>query len=414
MKYIFKFDFVRWFELGISFFLFFFLVAPKVSNLFIFVLILIVLFGYYKKDISFKFSRIFILFFSFYFFYLIGSIWTNHLSIALGYLEKKISLLLFPLLFSFRLVKGNISLYKPILFFLIGLIFLSIAGFVNSFHCFFVNGSTLCFTSSTLSFVQHPTYFAAFLFFSMGLVWYGYQQKFKFFSYKLVVIYLIFAFIVQFLLVSLAGILYMFLFLFILLLKYLHTKYNRFLIVSSVILFTVSAFFGVKYVPYLKDEVAQSKEAFLIYMQNPDSFIQSRIYPFSGNETRLSMWHVSSQVFKEHILGVGTGNVDDYLGAKIISFGQPEFAALNFNPHNQFLQIAVEIGIFGLILFVFLLGSVLSISVKTRNYLLFILITSLIFNSMFESMLQKQSGMVFYSFWITLLIAHPHLLNEKN
>ena len=60
--------------------------------------------------------------------------------------------------------------------------------------------------------------------------------------------------------------------------------------------------------------------------------------------------------------------------------------------------------IIGLLLFIILIGSLLKFAFINRNYLILILVTSLIFNSLFESMLQRHSGIVFYCFWITLII----------
>ena len=404
MKDMFKYDFRRWVEFLLSIFIFTFLILPKLSNLIIFCLIIFVFIGYVKKNIYFSFNNLNYLFIAFYFCYLIGSLWTNHPSVALGYLEKKLSLLVFPLLFSFKLKEGKLSLRLPILAFVFGLIFLTIEGLFASFNCFFSNGSKLCFSASTLSSIHHPTYFSVFLFFSMGLVWYGYKSNFRFFNFPLVITYLIFAFLVQSSLMSLAGVLYLYFFLSVLLFIYLIKKFNKILILLLFIVGITITFSSVKYIPYLRDEIGQSQEAFKNYIKNPVKYIKSRVYPLSGNDTRLAMWETSFLVFEEHIFGVGTGNVDDYLASRLNHFGQTELAKQNYNPHNQFLQIAVEIGIIGLLFFLILLGGLLKFAFKNKNYLILILVTSLIFNSLFESMLQRHSGIVFYFFWITLII----------
>jgi O-antigen ligase len=75
----------------------------------------------------------------------------------------------------------------------------------------------------------------------------------------------------------------------------------------------------------------------------------------------------------------------------------------NYNPHNQYLQVAVEIGILGLMLFLVLLGMIFSYAIKWKNSLLFLICGNLAFNCIFESMLQRQSGIVFYTFLILLL-----------
>ena len=122
------------------------------------------------------------------------------------------------------------------------------------------------------------------------------------------------------------------------------------------------------------------------------------------------MWAASCQVFVEHPFGVGTGNVDDFLSDKLNEIGQPHMAAKKLNPHNQFLQTAVEVGVFGLALLIFLAIYGTYVSIQTKNWLLLFVIISLAFNCLFESMLQRQSGIVFYTFWICLLpICFPEI-----
>jgi O-antigen ligase len=88
---------------------------------------------------------------------------------------------------------------------------------------------------------------------------------------------------------------------------------------------------------------------------------------------------------------------------RLVELGLNQQAALNYNPHNQYLQIAAELGIIGLLLFlgILLYGVVWAIS--SKNWLLTLVMLSLMFNCFFESMLQRQSGIVFYCFWICIL-----------
>jgi O-antigen ligase len=414
MRNIFKYDFEKWFEFSISIFIFTFLISPKISNLFILFIFIVLVLGYIKKNIYFRFNKLSYYFIGFYICYLIGAIWTNHPSIAIGYLEKKLSLIVFPLLFSFKLREGKLSLRLPIIAFVFGLLCLTTYGLISSFDCFFSNGSKLCFSATTLSSIHHPSYFSVFLFFSMGLVWYGYKNNFKFFNFPIVFIYIIFSILIQSSIMSLAGVLYLYLFLGGVLFIYILKKFNKILILLFFTIGITASLSSVKYIPYLGDEISQSQLAFFNYLKNPGQYIKSRSYPLSGNDTRLAMWEISILVFEDHLFGVGTGNVDDYLALRLNDFGQKELAKQNYNPHNQFLQIAVEIGILGLVLFIFLLFKLFEFSRNNKNYLLFILTTSLIFNSLFESMLQRQSGIVFYSFWICLIVAFSESFEKSN
>lgn len=333
----------------------------------------------------------------------------------MSYLEKKMVLVVFPLLFSFQLKEGSISLIKPISATVLGVIVLFIYGFWNSlFNCFLnpENGSWLCFSASTLSNIHHPSYFSTFVFLSMLLAWFGFKNKYKGFTKSRAILYISFTIILQFMIMSLAGVLFLYFFLLFLIFRYFLSKYNKFYVILVFGISISITLYSVKYIPYLNEEIRQSQEAIELYFDSPKDYIQTRPYPMSGNDTRLTMWTVSSSVIAEHPFGVGTGNVDDALEEKLISYHQKEFAKQHYNPHNQFLQIAVEIGIVGFFVFIFLLISILLKGYTNGDYLSIILVANLAFNCLFESMLQRHSGIVFYVFWFCLLLAFYE--NAKN
>jgi len=165
----------------------------------------------------------------------------------------------------------------------------------------------------------------------------------------------------------------------------------------------ISLFGVVKYTPGVNTQFQYSIDYLVEYWENPQEFFRSKQTYVGGSETRLIMWAASAQVFAEHPLGVGTGNVDDYLTDKLNEIGQPHMAKKKLNPHNQFLQTGVEVGIVGLTLLLLIVFYGIYYSIKTKNWLLLFLIISLAFNCLFESMLQRQSGIVFYTFWICFL-----------
>lgn len=138
------------------------------------------------------------------------------------------------------------------------------------------------------------------------------------------------------------------------------------------------------------------------YSKNPKSFVENREQTLSSSSVRIILWTAAFQIFYKHPFGVGTGNMDEFMNKELIILKQKELTKQNFNPHNQFLQTAVEIGFFGLLVLFSIVFFGLYYGFKYRNWLLIIIIGSLIFNCIFESMLQRQSGIVFYCFWICL------------
>ena len=73
------------------------------------------------------------------------------------------------------------------------------------------------------------------------------------------------------------------------------------------------------------------------------------------------------------------------------------------NAHNQYLQTALSIGFFGLIVLLISLFLPFVDSFKNGNFLLIIFLLIISFNFLFESMLERQSGVVFYAFFNSFL-----------
>jgi O-antigen ligase len=139
------------------------------------------------------------------------------------------------------------------------------------------------------------------------------------------------------------------------------------------------------------------------FVSNPKSILTNHQETYTGNQVRLILWTVSTQEFQAHPFGVGTSNLDDAIGARLRKYGLNDLASQNYNSHNQYLQVAVEIGVLGLMLFLGLLGAIFAYAIKWKDTLLFLICANLAFNCIFESMLQRQSGIVFYTFVLLLV-----------
>jgi len=76
----------------------------------------------------------------------------------------------------------------------------------------------------------------------------------------------------------------------------------------------------------------------------------------------------------------------------------------DLNAHNQFLEVLLENGLIGLVIFLGILGYMIFIAVSERNlvYGLFILMILIFFS--FESALNRLAGITFFSLFSFLLI----------
>lgn len=392
-----------WYNLVLAFSIFIFCFAPKLITLSIILLAVFTSYHVIKKQMKFHFSSIGLLFMLFYFVYVVGSLFTNHWGDALKYFEYKLVLVIFPILFSFRFSE-SISLRVVSSGLILGVIVASILGLIHSFGVYQQHGDfNNSFGASIFSYIHHPTYFSAFLLVASYLAYVGFRQNWKFFSGVSVGIFILFSFVMQFFCFSFAGMIFLFFTLVFFFYEFLWRKAKRIVFSIFLILFPVIPVIIYNSNIHIQIEIDEAFQDVKSYITNPKSVLANTTN-VSGNNVRLVMWTVSAEEFLCHPLGAGTANVDDVLGKRLLNYNQVAIAQEKYNPHNQFLQIAVEIGIIGLLLFFVLLGALVKIAIQQRNGFLMFIVLNLVFNCLFESMLQRQSGIVFYSFWIFIAI----------
>lgn len=370
--------------------------APKSISLFVILLVVFTAVQVVRKQMKFVFSPVFLTFVLLYAAYAVGVLFTDHLGDALGYLEKKLVLVLFPLLFSFRFQR-RLDLKPITLGLVVGIIILTVLSVIHGIKTYYLtydfNNS---FGSTSYSYIHHPTYFAAMATISWLLVREGVRQKWKYFNHWILGVYFLFTCANLLFCFSFASLLFFFLLVGIILIQYFYQKLPR-LWFSVMLVFVpivpVAAYYGNIHVQIEMDEALQDIKE---YAQNPNSVFKTVRTSKSGNQIRLLMWTVSTQEFLEHPMGCGTANFDDRLGQRLTDHELADHAALKYNPHNQFLQVAVEIGVIGLLIFLSIFVCYFRMAWKYRFGLLFWLTFNLAFNSLFESMFQRQSGIVFY------------------
>lgn len=164
------------------------------------------------------------------------------------------------------------------------------------------------------------------------------------------------------------------------------------------------------------------------YLYAQASFLEKRIYEFiqeykyfqyskdpNGKTLvlRLFYWKIGWQIWMKNFwLGVGTGDVKQSFEKEYqhYSFIQKES---QLRAHNQFITIALTFGILGLFIFLLVIFYPLIHLLKTSNYLLYLLFTSISILSFFiDDTLETQPGVTFYAFFNTLLIYYCWLENK--
>ncbi len=391
-----------------------FCILPKLIPLFIVGLAIFTIVGFKKDKFAWKWNLPAIALFLFYFAYLIGVYFTNNPDLAKMYVENKLSFIVFPIILSYR-TKFDFSLKHPITGLIIGVILASFVGISNGFSCY--NEHTwleYCFTSSYISPIHHPTYFSIFLLVAGGGIWLGCYEKWKYYNLKTVLFLTFFLLVMYVASKSLAGFIFLFLLVSFLFFRRLYLKGNR--VLTAVLFLLLPFVFGllITVYPPIKREFQETKSHFSKFLTNSNQFlIDKKTEDLSGNDVRMIMWRVTADKIKEKPFGVGTGNIDDNLTQILNENGYEELAVKEYNPHNQYLQTTLEIGIQGLAILLMLFISGLIFALRTKNWILLLLISAFMFNAFFESMFQRESGIVFFSFWLCILMVYSNSKKVK-
>lgn len=113
------------------------------------------------------------------------------------------------------------------------------------------------------------------------------------------------------------------------------------------------------------------------------------------------------------LFGLGADKVQEKLNKCYSSYTYKnfdDFKNINYNTHNQYLDVLLKYGIFGLILFfIYLLWGIKN-KLDIYKYFLFIVVMSMISENIFD----RQVGIVFFNFFNTLFFVNYLKTNEKS
>lgn len=122
---------------------------------------------------------------------------------------------------------------------------------------------------------------------------------------------------------------------------------------------------------------------------------------------RFEIFKCTSEILSDHwLLGVGIGNVQPALDDCYVNNGKEELRKMQFNTHNQYAHVWMANGLPGLIIFILMLGIPLYLSIRKRDipYQVFLLMVGICFFT--ENLLDRQHGVVFFAFFNTLFAFH--------
>lgn len=188
----------------------------------------------------------------------------------------------------------------------------------------------------------------------------------------------------------------------------IHKRIIYFLVVGVLVIITSVIYFS----PILKTrltEVVNEKNQENALDQNPTLGT-----PLNGIALRRALWVCAVDVIKENLwIGVGSGDGQDELQK---SYQKREFVfAANynrFNAHNQYLQVAINFGLIGLVIWIASFGW-LFYQFKT-NWLFISALGLFLFSMLTESMLETNKGALAMAFVLTLLATETNCTASKS
>lgn len=337
-----------------------------------------------------------ILFISFYLLHLFGLSYTENMAEGLQKIETKLPLLIFPLiLFSFPIndEKDHFNILKS---FVIGSIVASFYSVGMAIKTYFHTEENWMYYKKLGSFLGfHPTYFSMYIAFALFIVLFFLIKNNQTIAskYKLggaLLLGWFFLFIL--LLSSRMTILVTALILGLAFLIWMYSQNKLWKAMGIAALAIVLLGFSLKNLPGLKTRTNVTIDR--IEKQRKNQGV---------SDPRVNLWSAALSVIQNNfILGTGTGDGQDELVKIYRERNYERELRDNFNPHNQYLQTSVTLGIIGgLLLFAYLFVP-FWLAFRQQEYLYLFFLSLIILSFLTESVLQTQRGTLFVGFFHTL------------
>lgn len=342
------------------------------------------------------------LFLLYYIIYLLGAIYSSDSEIVKTGLLLKIPFVLFPLIFcaSAKIFTERL-LYSIFYIFVFACIAGSLFLLANGLWQYNKYGQYWLLLYTNFSLFFHPSYYGLFINFALALLLFYAVKQYKIMKWvhKVVLIGLALFFLLIIVLLNSKAIFVSTALIIITGLAYITFIQKRYKLglLLAILLSAVVAFSVISY-PTAFKRVSLTIKGFY----SKDFSVQETNATF----TRLQVWQTAGKVAGENIwLGLGPGDVSHTLVERYKEKGFHFVAAQNLNAHNQFLQTLLVSGLFGLLALLTLIGMPFYFLRNSPYFLLIVFFTIIITVNFFvESMLQRQAGVVFFTFFSAFFI----------
>ncbi|MTI31879.1 O-antigen ligase family protein [Xanthovirga aplysinae] len=353
----------------------------------------------------------------FYFLNVLSLLFTQNMGEGLFALEKRASILLFPLLLSTSVrLKAN---EKTLIFgsFVVGYLLTSCLLLFHALKLYLVDGNTayFFFHSLTRPIDAHAIYFAMFGIFSVGVLAHRLDQKWGMWDYYLKGLHLLvigFLFMVIFLCASKMMMGLLVVFVIILLYRHINHWYGKHLkkLMLSFSLFFLTLFGAFMYFnepirERLKTGLFDGDYKMLFMDKMP---IETRL---NGVNLRLLIWKLGIKgIIKEgdFVFGFGPGDTQIHLNSFYIESELSKRGYLGYSAHNEYVQTFLELGLIGLLLLLVIFYFSFRYAYQYSGVVHFYFLFLLLFGFCTESMLAMNKGILYFSFFSSVFMFLPN------
>lgn len=407
---------------GIVFFL---PIKAQVATLFIALSLMLAFFSadwksFWNRLISNKFFVFSILYFVLH---LIGLLYSDNMKYGFKDIESKLSFLIFPLLFTaFTPDEKQIGFVKKS--FIAGCCVALLICITNAFIKYSVQHQTDVFFYSTFSLMMHSTYFSFYLNVALIILladlYNRYDKSFKTFSlfgYLFVELLLISGILLLSARMSLIVTVITLGVLFLVNAIYYKNKIRLSMIIAATF---VASFFMEIGLSNIFNRFTQIETTIQNEQQITTAISENKAAKDDYNSTtsRIALWKYATELITRSpetiLFGVGTGDIKEELRGVYVKNNFQKGIDENYNPHNQYLHTCVVIGFVGVIMLLLLILSPLKQTIKNNNLVFGLFLIVICLNALTESILEVQSGIIFFCMMYGLLVSEIRLAPQKN
>lgn len=341
--------------------------------------------------------------------YLISLVYTNNLSYGIKILEYKLSLFVLPIVFlnidiSKKTVLSVLKVYS------ISIVICSLFLLFNSIVSYYQNSNLLVYEAFSAAISLHAIFLSYYTFLAILIIEYlrvknllkSNQKLLAYIGIPILIIALVFLASKNVMVILLLFALIYFTY------KFINRRFKiKELLLSIFIIVIITALsFQLTAVKNRVVELSSTSGVENVQkIKSGEKLEHVDRAKFNGTSLRLTLWYLGIDILMDQnqlFLGLSPGDYRDEINEVYDQVGlNPWFK--NYNMHNQFIQILVELGIVGLISYLLIYIFAFKIGLRTKNYLFLIFLISILFFQMSESIIERNKGIVFVIFFILLL-----------